>query len=211
MTRTLPAALLALCCALRTAATSIFSPGRFRLWGCNPHGRPLQTLRLLAHQASIPTPQCAPLSAGSQRVRILASTALYVTCCALPAHATDGLWAPLTAEEIADAHGCTGEYKIGDNTIDELVICAGDKRIGVGIVLAPNRAAATLAPDEKIKDPMRLFPTLPPEATNYTAVFTIHQTAESGGPEWKREYYIITDKELAHIIDKARREPEWKP
>lgn len=112
-------------------------------------------------------------------------------------------WAPMSQEEINDSHTCfMGTF---------IAICAGDKRIATGIIIA-NQIHGTLLSgvDPDISFPRDLLPKVA-DADSYTAMMSLTQNPESGGPAWKKTYYVLSDDELAHIIEHARRDPEWKP
>lgn len=109
-------------------------------------------------------------------------------------------WAPLSGEEIAAARTCF----IGG----QIAICAGDKQIATGILIIPSLLGVTMLGGRE-KD--YLDTAAEGSMFSVTAQSTLRQTPESGKPEWQRSYYVISDKQLANIIEKARHEPEWKP
>lgn len=135
-------------------------------------------------------------------------------------------WFPLTDAEISDAHSCfTKQIVIDAQGIVDAVkngtewpspteqrvfaICASDKIIGTGIIVQNSLLAETL----KSADPtLNLIPN--ETIFSATGVTTIKQLPTKEHPEakpWKRTYWILSDGELQHALDRARREPTWKP
>lgn len=113
---------------------------------------------------------------------------------------------PLTVAEITDAHNCF----MGTM----LAICAGDKKISTGIILAsrmamepvPNWWLTKLPDDEKID--MR-WPHAEIVHTEFAAVSMLQQTAPN--PEWRKSYYVVDDDQLRRIVENARRDPNYDP
>lgn len=128
----------------------------------------------------------------------------YITIAALallaaPA-AADELDLPLTTTEIADAHNCF----MGTM----LTICAGEKKISTGIVMAEKMAMKPV-PDwwlDKLSDDQKLdMRWTQPES--FAAISMLKQP----NPEWSRSYYVVDDDQLRRIVENARRDPNYDP
>jgi hypothetical protein len=130
-----------------------------------------------------------------------------------PLIATDAAVWPLTAAEISDAVPCMTKYQLGlipGDDIEELAICAGEKKISTGILLSPGRTGTALPNDTIVI--FRMAPVVL-ETAGFEAISitTIKQIIESGGPEWQQDFYILSSAQLTKVISNARKNPSWKP
>lgn len=108
-------------------------------------------------------------------------------------------WDALSQAEIDDAHSCVTEH--------EIMICAGEKKIATGIWLMNTIGNRVIGDTREL----RHYRPIPDAPFQVDAFVSLKQTADSGGPAWEKIYYVISDEQLARIIERARREPEWKP
>lgn len=113
-------------------------------------------------------------------------------------------WIPLSPEEIADARPCNAKLVLGTGYLNELAICAGEKKIGTGTLFSNNRNGISLDGEILWKMP----PLVPAEAFTATAWTTVRQAAPY--PEWHFDYYVLSGQQLDAIIERARRDPDWK-
>ena len=113
-------------------------------------------------------------------------------------------WAPLSDEEIADAHTCMMDTM--------LAICAGEKRIATGLIIASRLHGKSLSRTAPVNG-YRFFPMTTPNTNSWSvdAQITFYQKATDTQQEWNQSYYVINDQQLARIIARARADPDFDP
>ncbi len=121
--------------------------------------------------------------------------------------ADDGkAWAPLSDEEIADAHSC-----MMDNM---LAVCAGEKRVATGIIISQKLFGKLLPSTEPVMHYRKggaLGSGDIEVMYDVDVGITFQQPATDTQSAWQLNYYILSDKQLANMIELARKDSTWTP